>query len=179
MNKEIERKFLIKKFPEHLPKFKTMTIYQGYLTTGDIEVRVREYIPHPYGRKQFTMTIKSSGGLIRNEVESIIPEEFYNGIKELINAKFIKKECCVYTLNSELELEVSKVDDDWMYAEIEFKSEKDANDFNMSRYPVLLKDITADSNYKMKNYWYDSRILDSHSKSNISNQYNSPHRIIV
>lgn len=162
MNKEIERKFLIKEFPNDLPKIEERTIYQGYLTTGDIEVRIRECIPP--GKKPFTMTIKTSGGLIRNEVESVISEEFYNDIKELIKAKFIKKDYCKYELDNELKLEVSKIDDDWMYAEIEFTSEEEANNFNISEYPFLLKDITYDSNYKMKNYWYDSRILDFYSK---------------
>ena len=66
---ERERRFLVERLPEPLPKPKQ--IEQAYVSTGPASVRVRRT------DEQHTLTIKTGSGRNRNEIErDLEPEEF-------------------------------------------------------------------------------------------------------
>lgn len=74
---EIERQFLSRPFPPSLLAMadESVRIRQGYLTTGDPAVRVRETrpldgdAPAPDASAVWTLTAKSGHGLVRREAE--------------------------------------------------------------------------------------------------------------
>lgn len=163
MAKEIERKFLL----SHLPRIKADEMWyveQTYISI-EPEVRIRNkkpmtsYFPKSYYNK-YLMTIKSDGSLTRNEIETPIYENFYNEAIDFIGKEPIKKEYFVYYIDN-LRLEVSIVDKEtdysFIYAEVEFHSEEEAKAFKFPFPEILIEEITYQSDYKMKNYWLNSR----------------------
>ena len=74
---------------------------------------------------------------------------------EMVEA--LKKDKVLPELPKE-EIEMSKVDNNWYYAEVEFKTEEDANNFEFPFPSLVLKEVTYDTAFKMKNYWKSSRI---------------------
>ena len=60
--------------------------------------------------------------------------------------------------SSDIEIEITKVDpgssNEFIYAEVEFDSEKDAQEFS---FPLNSIEITYDPKYKMKSYWNKTR----------------------
>jgi hypothetical protein len=157
-NKEIERKFLINGFLEEFGFEPISQSFgeQGYLFTGDIEERIQQKLT-VNGELTYKLTIKSSGTIIRDEIEDEISEDFYKGIKSLIKAPFIKKTCRAYILPSGDKIICAHVDNKWYYAEIEFDTMEEANAFDMSQYPFLVEELTDKKEYKMKNYWNRTR----------------------
>jgi len=149
---EIERKFLIDSFPDNLICVKTAKVSQGYISINP-EIRIRSYEYDNF--KEYVLTIKGDGNLSRDEVEIIITEDKFNSISNMIRKPFIEKIYKQYQLQNGLILECSHVDDgsdsEFMYAEIEFKNEKEAVEFIVPDF--LGREITEDSEYKMKNYW--------------------------
>ena len=90
---------------------------------------------------------------------SIRAEDFY-ALTEMVPYSFIKKEYRVYELPNGLQLECSLVDEGssfaFMYAEVEFPSEEEAEAFA----PCFdyVGEITQCADYKMKNYWKRTRL---------------------
>jgi CYTH domain-containing protein len=148
---EIERKFLIDKFPSYYPVSECYA-EQGYISTNP-EVRIRKVS----GGKNvyFYITFKSSGDLCREEVDVPIQQNDFNKLKKFIKYPLITKECEFYALSDGSILECSCVDKnqptEFKYAEIEFKSVEDSDSFEIPNF--LGKEITYDEQYKMKNYW--------------------------
>jgi CYTH domain-containing protein len=72
--KEIEKKFIVKKLPENLESFPKKEIRQGYVSISEdgTEVRVRQK------NNKFYHTTKSTGGLVRKEVEKEITQEEFD-----------------------------------------------------------------------------------------------------
>jgi CYTH domain-containing protein len=160
LNEEIERKFLMKSFPDGvLNLLDASCIYQSYLST-DPEVRVRRRI-YRNGTLNFRQTIKGNGTLKRVEVEIDLTENQYLGIMTLIDKTPIRKIYKSYRLDNGLVLEVSKVDNTFYYGEVEFESVEQAESWkpNDLLSEFILKEVTDDSRYKMKNYWITSREL--------------------
>ena len=62
---EIERQFLIEKFPE-LPEIYAAQVWQGYLSTAPV-VRIRRFSP-PDGCDRYELTVKGKGTMVRAEV---------------------------------------------------------------------------------------------------------------
>ena len=153
---EIERKFLIDKFPENLPLKEESILYQGYISVMPT-VRIRKKVSSK--GSSYKMTVKSSGEMIRHEVEFDIPEEKYNELQEVFCPNPIVKLKRNYILPDGKILECNLVDEgsetEFMYAEIEFDSVEEAE-----RYPIpdfLIKEVTYDNTYKMNNYWRRTR----------------------
>ena len=155
---EIERKFLMTGFPEGLHEIEKALVHQAYITV-DPEVRVRS-MAYSDGSIDYIQTIKGNGNMIRTERENPITEWEYNKEIKEIGLEPIEKEYRAYVLEDGNILEVSKVDNQFYYGEVEFKSEEQANKWRpserVSRY--IIKDITYASEYKMKNYWYRTRL---------------------
>lgn len=153
---EIERKWLLERVPTDFPVIQQAIIEQNYISI-DPEVRIR--------KKQISgicttcyLDLKSSGQLKRKEISVPISEEKYKEISRMIMMKPIIKNWSLIQVNDE-QLEISIVDpgtnNQFIYAEVEFDSEEDANNFVM---PIkTVKEVTYDDTYKMKNYWKRTR----------------------
>ena len=154
---EIERKFLIDRFPEHLTLKEESTMYQGYISVMPA-VRIRKKVSEK--GTSYKMTIKSSGEMVRHEIEFSIPEEKYNELQEVFCPRPIVKLKRNYILHDGKTLECNLVDEgsetEFMYAEIEFDSVEEAENYPLPDF--LNKEVTHDNSYKMNNYWKRNRL---------------------
>ncbi len=154
---EIERKFLLDSFPTDLPLKEEFQVYQAYLSI-DPEVRIRRNVKNGEDTAYY-LAIKSSGELVRTEVELPISKDHFYALAEMVSQPFITKDFHIYGLPNGLVMECSHVDKgmdtEFMYAEVEFPSVKDAEEFELL--PCLKEDVTNDSSYKMKNFWKRTR----------------------
>lgn len=154
---EIERKFLLDSFPIDLPLKDEFQVYQAYLSI-DPEVRIRRN--EKYGKDTaYYLAIKSSGEMIRKEIEIPISKEHFYALAEMAVQPFITKDFRIYQLPNDLLLECSHVDKgrdtEFMYAEIEFPSVEEAKSFEPLSY--FTEDVTNNPSYKMKNFWQATR----------------------
>lgn len=154
---EIERKFLMDGFPIGLEIISEVDIEQGYIST-EPEVRIRKAVNKKTGKEEFRMTIKGDGELTRTEIETNIDEGFYYDVVDFMGVTLIQKDYKKYKLG-EWYLEVSCVDAgtprEFYYGDIEFPTEEDARAFEPPKY--LGREITFSEDYKMKNYWKQTR----------------------
>lgn len=154
---EIERKFLLESFPTNLPLKEEFQVFQAYLSI-DPEVRIRRNVIGNQDVAYF-LAIKSSGDLVRQEVELHITKEQFHALAEMVTKPFITKDFRIYQLPGELELQCSLVDKgldtEFIYAEVEFPSVQASEDFKPL--PCFTADVTKDSFYKMKNFWERTR----------------------
>lgn len=149
MNLEIERKWLLEDFPPIAPT-KEAIIKQFYIST-DPEVRFRESNNH---YSPYKMTIKSKGTLTRQEIEFEIDRKVWEeGLQFIGDKKPIHKLYRTYLVNG-YKIEVSQVDDNFIYAEVEFCDEDEANNY---QFPFDGKEITYDPTFKMSSYWERTR----------------------
>ena len=148
---EIERKFLINEFPSKLSEIERADMYQAYLSTTPV-VRIRK--KSKQGENSYKLCIKGEGTLVREEVEFSISEDEFLRLSNIINNKFIHKEFRTYKLENYI-LECSKVDfngeNEFYYAEIEFNSVEEANNFTAPEF--LKNEVTEKTGYTMKDYW--------------------------
>lgn len=154
---EIERKWLVKDFPHAIYEPENVhNIEQSYLST-DPEVRIRKQSsdlildkchPHP----TYYLAVKSTGDLAREEVEVEISYYEYVDIQHMINAPPIKKLYKRYKFMNFV-IEISRVDDCWYYAEVEFNSEEEAKEFVFPFPNIVIQEVTYDPRFKMKEYW--------------------------
>lgn len=122
---EIERKYLVEKLPEHLEKFKSLQIEQGYLCREPV-VRIRQE------NEDYYLTYKSKGFLVREEYNLPLSEEAYNHLFKKVDGKVITKTRYVIPLNSDLNIELDVFSGDLeglLLAEVEFLDEETANTF--------------------------------------------------
>lgn len=154
---EIERKFLLESFPTDLPLKEEKAIYQAYLSI-DPEVRIRRNVVDGQEATHF-LAIKSSGDLVRQEVEIPITTKHFYALTEMVAQPFITKDFRIYQLPGGLELECSHVDKgretEFMYAEVEFPNVETAENF--VPHFNYVGEITRCADYKMKNYWKRTR----------------------
>lgn len=166
--KEIERKWLFNmdKVPDYMSL--TRTAYsQAYLVATDsIEVRIRKKQVNFIGSKaacpeSWALTVKSGGDLTRVEVQKELSQAEFEELKSINNLTdkdFINKERLVINVNGYY-LAVGLVDmgtkHEFCYGEIEFPTEKEANEFVVPEW--FGKEVTYDTSYKMKNYWNRTR----------------------
>lgn len=141
---EIERKYLVRETPplDSLPHFH---LRQGYIATGDTEVRLRA------DGNRYMLTCKRGGGLVRLEEEIEISEQQFNALWSLTEGQRIEKTRYHIQHGEHLiELDVYKgALEPLVSAEVEFKSEADSACFEAPHY--LGQDVTEDKRYKNKN----------------------------
>ena len=163
---EIERKWLLSMVPDCNEYYKYDT-NQLYLSAETPEVRIRSKLSlisplEPESAEpripNYKLTIKSAGTLSREEVEFSLTQDEYNRLKSTVEGRPIHKTYYVFPLGHDLELEVSLVDQSWIYGEVEFKSEEQANSFIFPFPECNPIEVTSDSFYKMKNYWKRTRL---------------------
>ena len=173
--KEIERKwiinadvlrYLMKDDKFLLSDYRIIT--QGYLSI-EPEIRIRrDFYPNINITKYF-LSYKSSGTLSRDEYEVEINKDDYMYLYGILDArknmesKLIYKEYYNYKMEElwGIEFEISNVDNNELtYLEIEFKNEEAANNFKIpdALNEFIIKEVTNDASYKMKNYWKTTRI---------------------
>ncbi len=155
MSKEIERKWLMNGFPEDdsLELIKEAIVFQSYLSI-DPEIRIKKVVSKE--PTYFDIAKKSNGTLVREELEKDITSEMYRILSSLTDGESIVKVYKKYRMKDGHVLECSFVDDTFYYAEIEFDSEDEANSFI---FPFTGTEVTDRSEYKMKKYWYNTRVL--------------------
>lgn len=143
---EIERKFILKKGAVIPPELADMIInkegvdiVQHYISISPAEIRIRSK-----NNKEFTLTIKTGDGMVREEKEISIPKELFEGLKSLSIAsiektryKFLNFEVDVYNGLKEITVEV------------EFDTIEDANAFQIPKW--LDREVTEHSSYKNRN----------------------------
>ena len=151
-NCEIERKFLIETFPEHLPLLEEATVWQGYISSEPV-VRIRK--KETATGVGYRLCFKSKGTLVRTEVEMDLTAEKFDALSTLLEVPLIRKDFRVYALEDGRRLECSLVDKGapaaFYYAEVEFNSEQDANAFVPPSF--LGEEKTEDPTFTMSHYW--------------------------
>lgn len=151
-NCEIERKFLIDVFPEHLPLLETATVWQGYISSDPV-VRIRK--KETADAVTYRLCFKSKGTLVRTEVEIDVTADTFDALTALLEVPLIRKDYRVYRLDDGKRLECSLVDKDaptaFYYAEVEFETEREAYAFKPPAF--LGEEKTEDSVFTMSQYW--------------------------
>ena len=146
MQREIERKFLIKEAPGNLEDYTSYEIDQGYLIiTDDSELRIRRK------GSDYFQTIKTGEGLSRGEKEIKITAEQFKALWPLTEGRRVEKvryEIDYKSLLIELDIYAGKLDK-LITAEVEFKSDSESNKFTPPEW--FGPEVTSDSRYKNKN----------------------------
>ena len=70
---EIERKFRMKGFPEHLKCLRQVDIEQGYVSV-EPEIRIHKAVDRNTGKTNYRLTVKGNGTLSRTEIKTGIEE---------------------------------------------------------------------------------------------------------
>jgi len=155
---EIEIKLLMSGFPQSVEPFYQADVNQFYLCVSP-EIRMREKIDKDCAT--YKQTIKSTGDLIRTEIEFDVSKDIYLKSLGLISKTPIHKDYKKYKLQNGLILEVSFVDGTFYYGEIEFSNIEDAKHWVVPNEigEYIIKNVTYDASYKMKNYWNNTRNL--------------------
>ncbi|MDO5132232.1 MAG: hypothetical protein Q4D81_04505 [Eubacteriales bacterium] len=166
---EIERKWMVSGWPQeslHLPLVSEHFMRQGYISTRPT-VRIREEAESG-GSTAFILCFKSAAsadGLSRREVEIPVPEEHFRRLENLIGIPLIEKVRRTYLLPDGLHLEVNLVDSglpsEFMYAEIEYVSGEQAENWvpsseGLAQY--LAEDVTGEPGQTMGAFWESTRL---------------------
>lgn len=139
---EIERKFLIDKLPADLDSYECHVIEQGYLCTEPV-VRIRRQ------NEKFSLTYKSKGFLVREEVNLMLTQEAYNHLKKKVDGILISKKRYFLPIQGGLTVELDVFDKPYetlCMAEVEFHSEEEANTFIPLNW--FGKEVTTQSTYQ-------------------------------
>lgn len=164
---EIERKWMVKNWPPEemgLPLLYEQSMRQGYISVRPT-VRIREEAMTG-GNTEYVLCFKSGTGLVRKEIEMSIPKDKFLELEDLIGLPLIPKVRRTYLLPDGLHLEVNHVDEglptEFWYAEIEYTSEKQAQDWDAASVSSVLADylnddVTQQPNQTMGAYWIITR----------------------
>ncbi len=163
---EIERKWMVKGWPEEslgLALIKEHEMQQGYLSTTPT-VRLRKEA-EAGGGTEYILCFKSSGGLVREEIELPLPEDTFADIaKKILIKPMIPKLRRSYALPEGLVLEVNEVDKGaptaFFYAEIEFPRVPMALAWQPASDALaayLSCEVTHEKGQSMAEYWRQTR----------------------
>lgn len=149
---EIERKFLISGWPEHLPMIREEVLMQGYLSTKPV-VRIRSH--KGANGTRYILCFKGKGTLAREEIELEIEQDIFRKLAQLLPAPLLCKEQRVYRLPTGEELECNLVEPGsktaFFYAEVEFDSVAEAEMFTPPAF--LGQEKTEAEDFSMGAYW--------------------------
>lgn len=170
-NIEIERKWIVKgNVPNHLELLFIQEMRQGYISTSPtVRIRQENTISSNLDSKplknEYILCFKSHGKLSRKEIELSIDENKFKELEDLIDLPLIDKVRYTYKINDKYNLEVNHVDkgldSEFWYAEIEFKSEEEANKFNpndVGLIQYLSDEVTYKKDESMAAYWKRTRM---------------------
>jgi len=138
---EIERKFLVDEVPEDLDIGSREEIAQGYLATGDHQVRLRRQGDRPL------LTAKRGRGLVRDEVEVPLEEESFERLWPLTEGRRLKKERLTATVDGQtVEVDVYRGPlAGLIVAEVEFEGIDAARAFSPPEW--FARELTDDARY--------------------------------
>ncbi len=144
MAKEIERKFVVHHVPIELHSIQPCVIRQGYLAvdSNGTEVRIREK------GSLFSLTIKSSGSLTREEVEVAISAPDFESLWQFVDGRMVTKKRFVLGHAPEM-LEIDVYEGPLaglVVCEVEFPTEDHAGHF--SPLPWMGPEVTANPRFK-------------------------------
>lgn len=155
---EIERKFTIRKLPEHLEQYDTKQIEQAYLCTEPV-IRIRR------SNQDYILTYKSKRGIpqegrarCHEEVELPLTKEAFEHLREKADGNVIVKTRYLIPaeVHRKIELDIfGGCLTGLAFAEMEFESEEEANAYQMPDW--FLTDVTFDKRFSNS---YLSRISD-------------------
>lgn len=160
MSLEIERKFLLKEFPQQLIKEDRLQIIseqvmdQTYLAIHeDQELRVRKIVDKASGDTTYTHTFKKGHGLIREEVEYSISGGIYDQMINALNfVPLIKTRTTARWGDMTIEIDhYHQIQ--LMVLEVEFKTEEEALAFTAPDW--FGEDISTDRRLSNKTVWSD------------------------
>lgn len=148
---EIERKFLIDRFPD-LPLKQESIVLQGYLSTEPV-VRIRS--TQTGNDTCYMLCFKGKGTLAREEIELELDEQTFERLRGLLCAPMIRKDYKTYTLSDGRTLECNLVDagepSSFYYAEVEFSTIEEAKQFEPPAF--LGREVTEEPGWSMGIYW--------------------------
>lgn len=161
---EIERRWILKELPQDTDDCRLVGHYsidQFYINLEPTEVRLRHSVAFSGVHKiPYKLTIKSSNeGLVREEIETEVSESFYEDAKLFVNKAPIRKDYYVYK-SGDHRLEVNIVEGKFIYAEVEFDSEEDAQSYLFPIDEAVEVTYEENSKWKMANYWKETRLCD-------------------
>ena len=165
---EIERKWMVKGWPQEsaaLTMVREQTMRQGYISVRPT-VRIREEA-ETGGSTEYILCFKSVAapdGLAREEIEFPITPEQFSQLENLIGFPLIPKIRRTYRMPDGLMLEVNLVDEgmktEFMYAEVEYRSEEEARSWDPASVGLaeyLDDDVTGQPGQTMGAYWQITR----------------------
>lgn len=159
---EIERKWLVKGWPEGLAPERTIIMRQGYVTCRPT-VRIRS--EESAGKTEYILCFKgkaSPDGLAREEIEAPIDPALFARLEAFLQRPLIQKEQRRYSLPGGLVLEVNQVDagqpGEFFYAEVEFPTEDAARAWQPGELADYLNhEVTGTPGQSMAAYWCATR----------------------
>lgn len=156
---EIERKWKMKSFPNDLVPDKIVQMRQIYLSCAPV-VRIRESIVE--NEHTYILCFKGFGTLVRQEIEMPLEESVFRQLEQLAGKPAVTKELRLYSLPDGHTLEVSLVDSNlktaFYYAEVEFDSVEQAEEFSPPQFLELGEEMTQDASFSMSEYWKATRL---------------------
>jgi adenylate cyclase len=142
-NREIERKFLIRKLPDDLTSYPHEEISQGYLVSLDdgLQVRLRK------SGEKFSLTYKRGTGNVREEREVELTAEQFDALWPATEGKRLLKTRYNIPLGDRVvEIDVyHEKHEGLVVAEVEFDEEAAAKNFRAPDW--LADDVTGDPRY--------------------------------
>jgi 8-oxo-dGTP diphosphatase len=138
---EVERKFLLARLPDDLDAAPRRRIQQGYLVTGDVEVRLRR------ADDRTLLTIKAGRGLARAEEELAIDADRFARLWPLTEGRRVEKVRHLVE-HGDLTIEVDVfggANEGLAVAEVEFGDEEAARAFAAPDW--IGEDVTGDPAY--------------------------------
>ncbi|HXM32094.1 MAG TPA: CYTH domain-containing protein [Chthoniobacterales bacterium] len=143
MNREIERKFLVRKLPEELAGFPHAEISQGYLVSLDdgLQVRLRKL------DERYSLTYKRGTGNVREEREVELTPTQFDALWPATEGKRLVKTRYNIPLGDRIvEIDVyGGRHSGLVVAEVEFDDEESAKNFQPPDW--LGDDVTGDPRY--------------------------------
>lgn len=147
---EIERKFLLTELP-NLQNYSTSNIEQYYISERP-EVRIRK------SNHNYFLTIKSEGGLCRQEVEKKLTDKEFEILKLMAISKIEKTRFtqihCIDSVAYVLEIDVYNNLENYkelITVEVEFDSIEQAQNFDKHKPHWFGQELTNMKEYKNKN----------------------------
>lgn len=138
---EIERKYLVRRLPEHLEDYPHLELEQAYLCTEPV-VRIRRE------GEEYVLTYKSAGLMAREEYNLPLTEEAYRHLLEKADGIVITKTRYRIPEKEGLTIELDVfhgVYQGLLLAEVEFRTEQDANTYQPPEW--FGEDVTMSSRY--------------------------------
>lgn len=155
MATEIERKFLLDKYPTVSLNKMPADIKQGYIALGLTEIRIRETVNRYWSekkkryrpRRRFYLTIKTGKGMIRGETEFQITAAVFRKMWPLTLGQRVIKNRSVHKDWNGLRWEIDVYDSGLITVEVELASAEVSIEIPEGLKHHIVKEITGDPTY--------------------------------